>query len=360
MRLSGAFVLPLFLVILAGPAPAADSVRSRGDGLPLLLQGGRACATPDPKALSLERLLGDPTDCSFTATSIEAQYDPVNGKIFIPTVVHVIHSTGGSGNITDPMIESQIDILNEDFLALAGTPGEDGTDAQIEFVLAGVTRTPNNTWFTGIASESNEIAAKEALSGDWSPSVFLNLYTAQPGGGILGWATFPQDPCAFTSLPSCSAGHFIDGVVILWSAFGRNSPLPPFDQGRTATHEVGHWLGLFHTFQDDGGSGCGSDTSPVCFGERDLICDTPSEAGPNFNVCPPAAVDSCNPSPDGGNDPIENYMDYSEDACMSKFTVEQSNRARCAVANYRLPFRNLVFADGFGTQDTSRWTSTTP
>ena len=110
--------------------------------------------------------------------------------------------------------------------------------------------------------------------------------------------------------------------MVLWSAFGRNAPIgPPYNLGSTATHEAGHYFGLFHTFQ----GGCCSTTS--CFQNCDLICDTNPEASPHFGC---VARTTC-----GSVDPINNYMDYSDDACMNNFTFQQVNRMRCSVQHWR-------------------------
>jgi hypothetical protein len=153
---------------------------------------------------------------------------------------------------------------------------------------------------------------KRALK--WDPTRFFNIYTNNAGGGgILGYATFPAE----------EAGGPEDGVVLNWVYVGRNAPGgAPYNLGRTATHEVGHYLGLYHTFQ----SGCGSANAPYSSG--DIIGDTAREAQPNYGCS--AVTSGC-----GGNSPIENYMDYSQDQCMTKFTVEQVNRIRCSMINYR-------------------------
>jgi len=147
----------------------------------------------------------------------------------------------------------------------------------------------------------------------------MNIYTNQAGGN-LGYVPF---------LPMNAGGALVGGlsdrVVILWTSFGRNGPIgPPYNQGRTVTHEVGHYLGLEHTFS----GGCASATPPGCYTSGDYLCDTNSESGPNFG-CP------TNPTSCGSPDPITNYMDYTDDLCMEMFTVEQSRRMRCALTSYR-------------------------
>ena len=271
------------------------------------------CGTPE---IDPDMFDGGPGDCSSSSTSIEAQYDP-GDTYYIQVVVHVIRDDNGFGNVGNPKVRSQIDILNEDFLALAGTPGEPGTFSGIQFALAsqdpdgnatnGITRSNNTTWFND--------GGQYWLSLNWDPSQYLNIYTNN-AGGALGYVPYlPQ---------TGSPGSASDRVVCLWSAFGRNSiGGPPYDQGRTATHEVGHYCGLFHTFQ----SGCGTQSQPGCYSSGDRICDTNGESGPHFG-CPSTAT--C-----GTQDPIHNYMDYTDDTCMWEFTPEQVNRMRCTLEHYR-------------------------
>lgn len=268
---------------------------------------------------------GSPADCTMSSTSIDPVYDPEISIFRIPCVVHVImNSSGSQGNLSDAQVESGIRILNEDMNALLDTPGENGTEARIEFYLAtedqngsptdGITRSQNDSWFNDGGNYWNSLA--------WDPNRFCNIYT-NTASGALGYVSgFPAEPG--------HAGSPGDRVVVLWSTYGEDGSYgPPFNMGRTLTHEIGHYLGLFHTFQ--GGCAGGS-----CYGGGDLICDTNSESGPNFGC---GTGSSC-----GSPDPTDNYMDYSDDACMNKFTAEQSNRMRCSLLNYR----PLLYSEGPG------------
>jgi hypothetical protein len=284
----------------------------------LFIDSGARCGTPATSADVMNLI--SPSDCGGNSTTINQDYND-NRTLVIPVVFHVIKKTDGTGDISQALIDSQIAILNEDFNALAGTPGSMGTNAKIQFVLAkldpsgnpttGVEIVVNNTYFADPGSSGTN-TMKRALK--WDPTRFFNIYTNNAGGGgILGYATFPSQ----------EAGGPEDGVVLNWVYVGRNAPGgAPYDQGRTATHEVGHYLGLYHTFQ----GGCGSTTAPFTSG--DLIGDTLREAQPNYGCSPVSS--GC-----GGMSPIENYMDYSGDACMTKFTVQQVNRIRCSMVNYR-------------------------
>jgi hypothetical protein len=264
------------------------------------------------EAIDIVETQGSGADCTFSRTRIEPQYDPSVEKYRIPVVVHVIQQTNGTGSMTDSRVQSQIDILNEDFLAIPGTNGAPGTDVQIEFYLAtedpsgdpttGITRSTNNTWFNDGGGYYNTLA--------WDTNRYLNIYTNN-GGGALGYVpNLPQGGIA---------GSNSDRVVILYSTFGRNAPYSPFNLGRTATHEVGHYLGLDHTFA----GGCSNS-----YTSGDLIMDTNPESSPTWGC--PGSRSSC-----GSQAPIDNYMDYSDDRCMEKFTPEQANRMRCSLIHYR-------------------------
>jgi hypothetical protein len=271
------------------------------------------CGSIAPPPVSLAA----PDDCSMVGTTINPEYD--DGRVLVVQVVfHLIERTNGvQGVLTDEMVQSQIDILNEDFRGIVGTPGEGGADTAIEFVLArfdpdgnpttGINRVVNDAYFTDPYGSPNDM--KLALA--WDTSRYLNVYS-NDAAGLLGYATFP----------AYEAGGPEDGVVVLWESVGRNSPGgPPYNQGRTLTHEIGHYLGLLHTFE----GGCGSG-----YNAGDLVADTEPEANENYGC--PLGTTSCG----GATAPVENYMDYTDDACMTNFTAEQGNRLRCSLVNWRL------------------------
>ena len=275
---------------------------------------GTQAVTPDDANIDGSLASLPPSDCSCSNNNPASQYDPAVGLLRIPCVVHVIRNSSGSlGDIPLERAISGIRILNEDFKALAGTNGSNGNDAQIEFYLAtvdpdgnptnGVTFSNNDTWYNDGGSYWNSL--------NWDPNNYMNIYTTTAGGN-LGYVPF---------LPACgSPGAASDRVVVLWESYGDNAPIgSPYNLGRTLTHEVGHYLGLNHTFN----SGCESGS---CSTGGDLICDTSPQSSPTFG---------CNGSSCGGVVPDDNYMDYSDDQCMEQFTPEQNKRMRCSLEYYR-------------------------
>ena len=220
--------------------------------------------------------------------------------VTIPVYWHVITTATGGGNVSG-LIPAQMQVLSD---AYAGS--------KFAFELKSVEVVANDAWFFAAAGDSNEIAMKAALRRG-GPNA-LNIYTTN-GDVYLGWAT---PAFYYRFFPS------YDGVVLWWAALpgtglaGAHPDEPDgvltYDQGDTGTHEVGHWLGLDHTFA---GGGC---THP-----GDVIKDTPVEAEPQF-FC--SVRDSCTGSPFPGDDPITNFMDYVDDVCMDNFTADQSKRMR--------------------------------
>lgn len=267
----------------------------------------------------------------------------------IPVVVHVIHNgtnVGIAQNISDAQILSQIEVLNEDFRRLntdaSNTPPAFvpvAADAEINFCLAqtgpdglpttGINRVNRNTMgWTAPPYTMTYVNGTIKPATIWNPNQYLNLWVVpdynSSGFPLLGHATFP----ASSTLPGLNAPYGTltsDGVVIWYKAFGRVGILDPsYDEGRTATHEIGHWLGLRHIWGD---SQCGTD----------YCADTPTQKEENY-FCPSypkLSTAPCVNSPNG--DMFMNYMDYCDDPCMNTFTLDQKTRMHTVMLNS--PFR---------------------
>lgn len=213
---------------------------------------------------------------------------------------HVIKSSTGAGSVTNQQIQDQINVLNAAFAPTG-----------FNFNLVAVDTTVNDSWYTAGPGTTAQTAMKNALRVGGKAD--LNLYANNIGGGLLGYATFPS---SYASRPKD------DGVVLL------NASLPggtaaPYNLGDTGTHEVGHWVGLFHTFQ----GGCSRQASSG----GDLVSDTPAEKSPAYGC--PTGRDTCTNI--AGLDPITNFMDYVDDACMNTFSAGQFTRMNAQCATFR-------------------------
>jgi hypothetical protein len=228
-----------------------------------------------------------------------------SGEVTIAVYFHVINNGPAvdNGDVTTRMLRDQIDVLNASYSGETG-----GANTPFRFVIAGIDRTTNSEWFTATPGSFAERAMKSALRiGDAST---LNLYTNNSGSvsSILGWGSLPS---LYEKAP------LMDGVVIDYQTLPCGSAYP-YNEGDVATHEVGHWFGLYHTFQNG------------CSAKNDYVADTPAEKSPAFGC--PAGRDSCGSE---GLDPFENFMDYSDNSCSFKFTEGQSARMEAMAAQYR-------------------------
>lgn len=249
----------------------------------------------------------------------------------IPVVVHVIYNGIASTNISDAQVLSQIEVLNEDFRRKPGTPGFNanpvGADVQIEFCLANSDPSGNVT--TGIVRKfhartdwssdfSDEVLLKSLSY--WPSDQYLNIWVCRLDGDVLGYAQYPTG----APLPGPGGGSAeIDGVVIDYRAFGRvgtagSGAFGLYGEGRTTTHEVGHWLGLLHIW----GNGC----------TTDYVDDTPIDAAANEDADCTDASD-CDGNMVFTPDMTNNYLDYSPDVCMNIFTQGQKARMRTVMEN---------------------------
>lgn len=252
--------------------------------------------------------------------------------IRIPVVVHIIHNQANNAitgnNISDEQIYSQIKVLNEDYRRKAGTMGFNsnpiGADVEIEFFLANID--PNGNPSSGITrsytakkifniTSDNDRQTMSNLS-YWDSNKYLNIWVGSFNSGIIGYGEFPY--AETISGLSVEATESLDGVYIDYTVFGRKigtNTKELYSFGRTATHEIGHWLGLYHTWGDEY---CGTD----------YVADTPQTATSNVNFCN-TVFSNC-----GGTrtqNLIEDYMDYTPDSCMNIFTQGQKDRIRAAL-----------------------------
>jgi len=213
---------------------------------------------------------------------------------------HVVNQGAGieNGDIPDQMIADQLARLNVAYAAWGW-----------QFELLGIDRTTNATWYNGCYGNTSVITAmKTALR--QGTAQHLNLYSCNPSSGILGYATFPS---SYASAPK------LDGVVLLHSSLPGGSAAP-YNLGATATHEIGHWMGLYHTFQ----GGCAG---------GDSVSDTAAEKSAAYGC--PINRDTCTGNRYPGVDPITNFMDYTDDVCMNEFTPGQDARMDAQFSAYR-------------------------
>lgn len=315
------------VISLGGPGSGAGRARAAFEPAPqqkirvagkefeneaAFIEGGRRCATPPPSDEQLLRTRAAAAAVRQLAGVEEAL--SAGTEVTVKVCFHVIHK-GDEGKLKTEQLDQQIKVLNKAYQ-------DSGFHFKTESVdFKDVAGTPNEAWYTMGHRSRAEREAKTALGRD--PEQFLNFYTADLSNSLLGWATFPDE---------LEGDPARDGVVILNTSLpaadgSANPEGGPFGLGQTATHEVGHWLGLYHTFQG------------ACSPPGDEVADTPPH-NTNFG-CPPASTDTCPGDKDPldptkpWTDPVKNYMNYSDDACMSELTKGQINRAREQTTTFR-------------------------
>ena len=282
----------------AGPATAGEKAQILGHEKPTQhnvhyldengqIQRGTRCSTPESTDAEKARVRAE----------VEAWLDShflLKTATVIPVAFHVVHNSS-EGDVTTTQINDQIDVLNT---AFAGTA--------FSFYLASTDYTNSNNWFTRCGQTGWEKKMKKALAID--PAHTLNLYTCKPGQGAFGWSYMPW---------SYSEDSYWHGPVVHFQTLPGGT-YAPFNLGDTATHEVGHFLGLWHTFE--GG----------CNNNNEGVDDTPPEASAASGC--PVGRDTC---AGDGPDPIHNFMDYTDDACIYEFTPGQDTRMQTMTATYR-------------------------
>ena len=236
-----------------------------------------------------------------TKRGIARKHGHKNKVVRVKTIVHVITADDGTGGVTRQQVRDQMKVMNDGF---RGVTSPDAAPTHFRFVLKRVHYVANDEWFNWELNEDGTeteaaIEAKTALRrGGWRT---LNFYIANLGSGLLGYASFPQGG----DLPT-------DGLVVLNESLPGGSAAP-YNEGDTATHEVGHWLGLYHTFENG------------CARPGDSVRDTPYQLdGENIFYCE-ESDDTCTQP---GTDPVHNFMSYGDDPCLDQFTRGQDHRMR--------------------------------
>ncbi len=299
LTLSAGLLGAPFAVTAAGAGPAAACVQHQ-DAVGARGTAGRADGNEPTRAqvVAAEQSLSGALAAKGLTSTGRARPGTVNAAAFAPAVVPVyVHvlTDGTNGKVTSAQIGSQISVLN----AAYGASG-------LSFTLQSTDTTVNASWYNVSQGSRAERQMKAALRRGGKNA--LNVYTANLGGGLLGWATFPS---SYAKSPS------LDGVVVLDQSLPGGTATN-YNQGDTGTHEVGHWAGLYHTFQ----GGCAT--------PGDYVDDTAAEASPAY-ACP-TGRDTCATS---GTDPITNFMDYTYDSCMNRFSAGQVARVQAQWAAYR-------------------------
>ena len=254
------------------------------------IQSGRRCGTIEPDASEQAEI-----DEHIRGYLSQMRTAVTGGNVRVH--FHVIRKGSGiaNGDIPKTWITQQMNVLNAAYAPSGWS-----------FTLASITRTTNKAWFKAGPGTTAEFNMKKSLHRGTGDD--LNVYTNSPGGDVLGWSTLPWE---YQQAPKQ------DGVVIYFQSLpGGNSS--PYNLGDTATHEIGHWMGLLHTFQ----GGCNS---------ADKVSDTPAERSAAFGC--PIGRDTCPGK--AGKDPIQNFMDYTDDICMFQFSAGQSNRMNQVYTTYR-------------------------
>ncbi|KAA1428901.1 zinc metalloprotease [Nocardioides antri] len=287
-------------VVLASPAQARPAEVGtgacvEGEGHSASARGGHGADHREVSAKE-QRAIARETKARLRAKGV-TRAELKSRSVSVPVYVHVMAASDGTGDVTDAQIQAQIDVLNTTF---AGGESANAADTGFSFTLAGTDRYYNDAWHKDHSSSKYRKETRQGGAGA------LNMWLVD--FKYLGIATFPWD---------YQRNGAIDGIRVHWDSLPGGG-IANYNEGETATHEAGHWFGLYHTFQ--GG----------CTELNDEVHDTPAQGSPT-NGCP-IGRDSCALP---GLDPIHNYMDYSYDSCYTEFTPGQGTRAQSMWAAYR-------------------------
>ncbi len=300
---------------------------------------GRRCATTSHMKEVREKHALQYPDAGEMRVAPQSSTNNPNVIYYIPVVVHVLWNTSGQ-NISDAQIQSQIDVLNEDYSRTnanaASTPGAfSGVASGTNFRFCLATVDPGGAITTGIERKQTNITEfqtddkmKFNSTGGlnaWDVNRYLNIWVCNMADDILGYAETPD------VIPHTNTF----GVVIAYNAFGRTgTATSPYNLGRTGTHEVGHFFNLLHVWGDDNGA---------CNNFGDGVADTPDQAEETYNCVNFPLLDNCSSTYPGVM--FMNYMDYSDDACMNMFTAGQAMRMYDEISNY---YPTLLNSNGCG------------
>ena len=311
---AAATALTLALALVTGPAlGSAATAAPAGDGARCLYAGRAAAPAGRIARDDLLQVRRDPLATWVSRHRPEARAARRAVRtLTVPVAFHVIrkNATADGGDLPQAQLNAQIGVLNAAYQS-----------SGFRFALVSTSRTTESSWFNMVSGgtsgpryergSAKEHKMKGALY-QGGPGT-LNIYTASLGKQVLGWSYFPSE-----FVGGKARARYLDGVVVDYRSLPGGS-LSPYNEGDTATHEIGHWLGLFHTFQNG------------CAAPGDFVDDTAYEASPAFGC--PVGRDTCGAEP--GADPISNFMDYAQDGCMSSFTPGQGERMRTTWAAYR-------------------------
>ncbi len=291
--------------ISAPPAAASLQPSDRGRGECLRSAEGAAAARVRPGATvedpgtvtraeqrSMERQLRRQLQ------QVQSGATPEPGSVRVPVRVHILLRNNGTGGVSGRQVRRQMRVINR---AFGGQTADDAAATPFKFVLKSIDRTRKTDWYNWSVHDNDDTQAKRALHQGRTNT--LNVYIAGLQDGLLGYAYFP--------VPS---PRYLDGLVILNESLPGGSAAP-YNKGDTATHELGHWLNLYHTFQN----GCST--------PGDNVADTPRQDDGNNVFSCDEALDTCTAP---GLDPVHNFMNYSVDQCMNRFTQGQADRMYAA------------------------------